>query len=125
MTHRVANVATTVMLVLVLILAPAGLAAKGKGPAPSTSATLVLSPTSVASGEVFMGSGCGYVIGKQVNVVVTSPTSQLFFGVGVDSGGCIMFRTGTGAAGQYTVQTYQKLKGRKQTLMASAPLTVY
>jgi hypothetical protein len=126
---RVAPVASTATLVLALALAPAALAMKigdGGGPAATTSrASLTLTPTSVASGDLFTGSGCGYVVGKQANVVVTSPTSQTFFPVGVDGGGCIMFRTGTGAPGQYTVQTYQRLKGRKQTLMASASLTVY
>ena len=124
MKHRVAHVASIVALVLALVIAPAALAARG-GSGAGTAATLTLSPSSVASGDVFEGSGCGYVVGKQVNVVVTSPTSQTFFPVGVDGGGCIMFRTGTGAAGQYTVQTHQNLKGRRQTLMASASLTVY
>lgn len=130
MDKRVAHVASIAALSVALILAPAALAVKtgenGGGPASSTGGpTLTLSPTSVASGDVFTGSGCGYVVGKQANVVVTSPSSQTFFPVGVDAGGCIMFQTGTGAPGQYTVQTYQRLKGRKQTLMASAPLTVY
>jgi hypothetical protein len=123
MNHRVAQVASIVPLVLALALAPAAIA--GKPRTASTAATLTLSLSTVASGEVFTASGCGYVVGKQVNVVVTSPTSQTFFPVGVDGGGCIMFRTGTGAAGQYTVKTYQRLNRRKQTLMASAALTVY
>ena len=123
MNHHVAQVASIVPLVLALALAPAAIA--GKPRTASTAATLTLSLSTVASGEVFTASGCGYVVGKQVNVVVTSPTSQTFFPVGVDGGGCIMFRTGTGAAGQYTVKTYQRLNRRKQTLMASAALTVY
>lgn len=123
MKHRVAQVVSIVALVLALVLVPAAIA--GKPRTGSTAATLTLSPSTVASGEVFTASGCGYVVGKQVNVVVTSPTSQTFFPVGVDGGGCIMFRTGTGAAGQYTVKTYQRLNRRKQTLMASAALTVY
>jgi hypothetical protein len=126
---RVAHVASTARLVLALVLAPVALAMKigaGGGRAATTSvASLALSPTSVASGDLFAGSGCGYVVGKQVNVVVTSLSSQTLFPVGVDGGGCIMFRTRTGAPGQYTMQTYQRLKGRKQTLMASASLTVY
>ena len=131
MNKRVAHVASIAALSVALILAPAALAVKtgengGGGPAPSAGGpSLTVSPTSVASGDVFTGSGCGYVVGKQVNVVVTSPTSQTFFPVGVDAATCVMFRTGTGETGQYTVQTYQKLKGRKQTLMATASLTVY
>ena len=129
MNHRVAHVASIVALLLALVLTPAAVAAKtgengGRGPSDATSSRLSVSPTSVPSGGVFTGSGCGYVDGKQVNVVITSPSSQTFFPVGVD-GGCIMFRAGTGEPGQYTVQTFQKLKGRKQTLMGSASLTVY
>ena len=130
MNHRVAHVASIAALVLALVLAPAALgmkSAENGGPNATSSGvpTLTLSPNPVAYNEIFTGTGCGYVVGKQVNVVVTSPTSQTFFPVGVDGSGCIMFRSGTGSAGQYTVQTYQKLKGRKQTLMASASLTVY
>ena len=130
MNDRVAHVASIAALVLALVFAPAALAVKtGENGGPhatsSSSPSLTLSPTSVASGDVFSGSGCGYVVGKQANVVVTSPSSQTFFPVAVDGSGCIMFRSGTGEPGQYTVQTYQKLKGRKQTLMASASLTVY
>ncbi|MGH2932047.1 MAG: hypothetical protein ACRDKK_04215 [Gaiellaceae bacterium] len=130
MNHRVAHVASIVALLLALVLTPAAVAAKtgengGRDVSDATSSRLTVSPTSVASGDVFTGSGCGYVVGKQVNVVVTSPSSQTFFPVGVDGGGCIMFRTGTGELGQYTVQTFQRLKGRKQTLMGSASLTVY
>ena len=129
MKHRVAHVASIAALVLAIGLTPAALAAKGGNGGPDSSGAassrLSVSPTSVPSGAVFTGSGCGYVVGKQANVVVSSPSSQTFFPVGVDAGGCIMFQTGTGGPGQYTVQTYQKLKGRKQTLMGSASLTVY
>lgn len=129
MNKRVAHVASIVSLSLALIVAPAALAMKtgengGRADSDAVSSRLSVSPTSVAAGGLFTGSGCGYVAGKQVNVVVTSPSSQMFFPVGVD-GGCITFQAGTGEPGQYTVQTFQKLKGRKQTLMGSASLTVY
>ena len=129
MNKRVAHVASIVALTLALVAAPAALAMKtgengGRADPAADSSRLTLSPASVASGDTFTGSGCGYVDGKQVNVVVTSPSSQTFFPAGV-TGGCIMFRAGTGAPGTYTVQTFQKLKGRKQTLMGSASLTVY
>lgn len=130
MNKRVAHVASIVALLLALVLTPAAVAAKsgengGRDDSDAVSSRLTLSPTSVASGDVFTGSGCGYVVGKPVNVVVTSPSSQTFFPVGVNDSGCVMFRAGTGEPGQYSVQTFQKLKGRKQTLMGSASLTVY
>jgi hypothetical protein len=90
------------------------------------SATLTLSPTSVPSGGLFSGTGCGYTIGKQVNVSILSPSSSYFYPTGVDANGCISFGNYASEAGQYTVSTYQALSGgSKQTLMATAPLTVY
>ena len=110
-------------LVLVLALAPVALAARGHGGSTTGSAKLVVSPTSVPSGASFQATGCGYATGQQANVVVTSPSSRMFFPTGVDGNGCVSFGAWTSEAGQYTVAVYQG--GNKQTLMASAPLTVY
>ena len=113
-------------VVLALTLVPVAFAAKGShggGGGTTTSATLTLTPTSVPSGSDFQGSGCGYTTGQQANLVVTSPSSRMFYPVGVDSRGCVSFGAYTSEPGQYTVAIYQG--GHKQTLMASAPLTVF
>jgi hypothetical protein len=113
-----------VAAVLAFGLVPVALAGKGGGTTTS-SATLTVNPTSVAWGDSFQGSGCGYTQGKQVNVVVASPSSRTFFPTGVDGNGCIFFTAWSSDRGQYTVSTYQSSNGGKQRLMASASLTVY
>ncbi len=122
---RVALTAAT--LVLVLALVPGAMAGKGRpgGGGTTGSATLTVSPTSVPSGGSFQGSGCGYKTGQQANVVITSPSSRTFFPTGVAGNGCVAFGAWTSEAGQYTVAIYQSGNGGKQSLMASAPLTVY
>jgi hypothetical protein len=113
-------------VVLALTLVPVAFAAKGGGGgggSTTTSATLTLTPTSVASGSSFQGAGCGYTAGQQANLVVTSPSARMFYPIGVDSRGCVSFGAWTSEPGQYTVAIYQG--GHRQTLMASAPLTVY
>jgi hypothetical protein len=104
---------------LVLVLAPAALA----GPSTAPSATVTASPNPVAAWSQYTLGGCGYVAGKQVNFVING---GMFFAAGVDDNGCIIpFTQGSDAAGTYTIKTYQHLKGRKQTLMATTTLTVY
>jgi len=120
------RVAQFFVVVIALSLVPVALAGKGGGGGGgggTTSATLTLSPTSVPSGSSFQGSGCGYTTGQQANLVVASPSSRMFYPIGVDSRGCVAFGAWTGEVGQYTVSIYQG--GHRQTLMASAPLTVY
>ena len=113
---------------LALVLVPVALAGKGGKPGGSGgttgSATLTVSPTAVASGGSFQGVGCGYKTGQQANVVINSPSSRTFFPIGVDGNGCISFGAWTSEAGQYNIQIYQSAGG-KQSLMASAPLSVY
>jgi hypothetical protein len=114
------------LLVLALTLVPVALAGKGhSGGTTSTPATLTVTPGSVPSGGSFQASGCGYRTGQQANVVITSPSSRTFFPIGVDGNGCVAFGAWTSEAGQYTVAVYQSSNGGKQSLMASAPLTVY
>jgi hypothetical protein len=129
---RVVRIAlSAVLAALVLVLVPGAFAGKGGnggngGPGGGSSgATLTLSPTAVPSGASFLASGCGYTAGKQVNVVISSPTYDQFWPAGVDANGCVSFGGWTGQPGAYTVSTYQQLKGHQQTLMASASLTVY
>jgi hypothetical protein len=125
-THKFAFLAA---FALVLAVVPVAFAAKGGKPSggggtTTGAASLTVSPTSVPSGASFSGWGCGYTTGQQANVVVVSPSSRMFFPTGVDSTGCIAFSAWTSEAGQYTIEVYQS-GGRKQILMASAPLSVY
>jgi hypothetical protein len=121
-------VGLTLGFALVSRHAPAGaggvLAARGGHPT-STSATLTLSPNPVAAWSSFRGTGCGYTVGKQVNVNVDSPYWKAGFPVGASDSGCIAFTFWVDGAGSYVVKTSQALSGRKQTQMARITLTVY
>jgi hypothetical protein len=116
----------TVALVLTLVLVPVALAGKGGngGSGSASSATLTLSPNPVASWSPFWGSGCGYTVGKQVNIVVNAPSWNAGFPVGVDGSGCIQFQFWVDGPGTYGVKAMQSSKGNKQTVLASASLTV-
>jgi hypothetical protein len=112
-----------------LALAPVALGAKGGngggGHAGSgSSATLTLSPSPVPSWSSFSGSGCGYTVGKQVNIVVNSPYWNAGFPVGVDTLGCIQFSFWVDGPGTYGVKAMQNLSGSRQTVLATATLTV-
>jgi hypothetical protein len=119
-------VAVTVGFALVSRAAPAGatgvLAGRG-GHANATSATLTLSPNPVAAWSSFRGSGCGYTVGKQVNISVSGPDWKAGVPVGVDASGCMSFTFWVDGPGSYTVKAMQNLSGRKQTTLASAILT--
>ncbi|HXF97486.1 MAG TPA: hypothetical protein VNJ46_02615 [Gaiellaceae bacterium] len=116
-------VAVSALALVALVLVPASIAGRGgNGTSSATEATLSISPNPVAAwGAQYWGSGCGYVVGTQVNVLVNKGT---FFPAAVDANGCISFTWYTGAPGTYLVETYQRLKGRKQTLMASTTFDV-
>lgn len=114
------------MLVLTFVLVPSALAGKGGNNSGGTtsSATLTLSPNPVASWSAFWGSGCGYAVGAQVNIVVTSPYWTAGVPVGVDGNGCIRFQFWVDGPGTYGVKAMQGSRGNKQTVLASASLTV-
>jgi hypothetical protein len=114
------------VLLVAVVLAPVALAGRG-GTHGSAAADpgLTVTPTSVAAGDVYHASGCGYDPGAPVNVVVYSPSAEFFFSVPVDGSGCISFGDYTSEAGQYTVNTYQAGTGNRQRLLASAQLTAY
>ena len=120
------HLATTVVLVLTLVLVPSALAGKGGNNSGGTtsSATLTLTPNPVASWSAFWGSGCGYAVGAQVNIVVTSPYWTAGVPVGVDGNGCIRFQFWVDGPGTYGVKAMQGSRGNKQTVLASASLTV-
>jgi hypothetical protein len=113
------------VLVMAVAFVPAALAGRGgnHGSAAAASPNLTLSAASVAAGDPFQASGCGYTQGQPVNVTLNSPSAQYFFSVGVDGNGCVSFGYYTSEPGQYTVNTYQSGNGGKQTLLASALLT--
>ena len=112
------------VLVMAVAFVPAALAGRG-GTHGSTTAdpNLTLSATSVAAGDPFQASGCGYTQGQPVNVTIDSPSAKYFFPTAVDGNGCVSFGFWTSEAGQYTVNTYQLGNAGKQTLLASALLT--
>jgi hypothetical protein len=112
------------VLVMAVAFVPAALAGRG-GTHGSAAAdpNLTLSASSVAAGDPFQASGCGYTQGKPVNVTIDSPSAEYFFSTGVDGNGCVSFGFWTSEPGQYTVNTYQSGNGGKQTLLASALLT--
>jgi len=111
-------------------LAPAAPAEKrgngagGHGGTGGSSATLTLSPNPVSSWSAFSGYGCGYTVGKQVNIVVNSPYWNAGFPVGVDADGCMKFQFWVDGPGTYGVKAMQNLSGNKQTVLATASLTV-
>jgi hypothetical protein len=132
MVGRLANtrlLAVAVICAALLALAPVALGAKGgnggSGQAGSgSSATLTLSPDPVTSWSSFSGSGCGYTVGRQVNIAVNSPYWNAGFPVGVDASGCIRFSFWVDGPGTYGVKAMQNLHGNKQTVLATATLTV-
>src|SRR2546427_11070873 len=93
------RVATAAVALVAMVLIPVALAGKGHGAGGGSSlpAGLTLSPASVASGDPFMASGCGYRTGQPVNVTVDSPSAQYFFSFGVDADGCV-------SVGVYTIE---------------------
>jgi hypothetical protein len=96
---------------------------RGGGGAASSAPKLTASPNPVAAWSQYSLSGCGYVTDKQVTIVINNGT---FFSAGLDGGGCLLpvswYASGPGS---YRIEAYQKLKGRKQTLMASTMLTAF
>jgi hypothetical protein len=134
-TSALRHIGVVVLVGLVLVLAPVTFAARGgdganhgNGPGGSggstSSATLTLSPNPVASWSPFWGTGCGYTVGQQVNIVVNSPYWNAGFPVGVDGNGCIQFQFWVDGPGTYGVKAMQSSNGNKQTVLATADLTV-
>jgi hypothetical protein len=119
-------VAVTLGLALVSRAGPAGangvLAGRGGGHTTATSATLTLSPNPVAAWSSFRGSGCGYTVGKQVNISVSGPAWKAGLPVPVNGDGCMSFTFWVDGPGAYTVKAMQNLSGRKQTTLATEVL---
>ena len=95
----------------------------GISQATSGGATLNVSPETVAAGDPFQFSGCGYDPSKVVDVTVDSPSAEYFFSVGSDAEGCIDSGFYTSEAGQYLVSVYQAQgNGNHDKLLASDSL---
>lgn len=114
MTRRITLAALLGALLLVLV--PAAVAGKPGG-STSTAATLKASPNPVPAWSQYSLSGCGYVTGKQVSFVVNTTE---FFATAVDSNGCLVpVKWWVSGPGSYRIDAFQRLRGRKQTLMAT------
>jgi len=97
--------------------------AVGARPSGSGSAAkLTASPNPVQAWAQFSLGGCGYVVGKQVTIVIDGGT---FFGAAVDGKGCLVpVSWWAGESGSQRIEAYQPLKGQRLTLMASTTLSV-
>ena len=91
------------------------------GGSSSTAAKLSASPNPVAAWSQYWLSGCGYVAGKQVTIVINNST---FFSAALDGNGCLLpVSWWASGPGSYRIAAYQTLRSRKRTLMASTMLT--
>lgn len=102
---------------------PGGNGNGGNGDNGAT-ATLAVSPNPVPAYGFFHAQGCGYVVGKVVNVYLLDGKTTRFGAVAVDANGCISFDWDTGAPATYKLEASQNLKGKTQTLMASTTFEV-
>ncbi len=118
------NALIAAVVIAAMAIVPVALAGRGgtHGSAAGVS-TLTVSSSSVAAGDKFTATGCGYAQDQPVNVTVDSPSAQYFFPVSVDGNGCVAFGEYTSEAGVYTVKTYQAGNGGKQDLLATATVT--
>ncbi len=97
----------------------------GNGGNGGSSATLAVTPDPAPLYGFVHAEGCGYVVGKAVNIYVQNGGGGTrFFAVGVYDNSCISFDFYVGSAGDHTISAYQNLKGKQQTLMASDTFTV-
>ena len=124
MSRRAALLALAAVLALGLVgSSVASPVDKGRG-APRTSgggsssgATVTASPNPVAAWSAYTISGCGYIVGKQVTIVINNGT---FFAVAVAANGCMTPTTWWASGpGSYRINAYQRPRGRKQILMAT------
>jgi hypothetical protein len=131
MTSRLTVLASLVVFLALLVAGPSfagrvegdGTSAQRRGgTSTSTAANLTASPNPAQAWSEYWLRGCGYVVGKQVTIVINNGT---FFGAAVDANGCLSpVSWWAGGPGSYRVDAYQKLKSRRQTLMATTMLSV-
>ena len=91
------------------------------GGSTSTPAELTASPNPVPAWSQYTLRGCGFVTGKQVSIVINGGT---FFSAAVDGAGCLVpVSWYVDGPGTYRIDGYQRLRGRKQILMATTMLS--
>jgi hypothetical protein len=106
------------------LIAGTAFAARG-GPVSGTArATLSASPSPAQAWASYRITGCGYVTGQNVNLVIQEPAAQAFYAAAPDGSGCIASTFWADGQGTYTIKAYQHLKGTKQTLMGATTLAV-
>lgn len=123
-----------ILLILVAVVAlgvTPSLAGGGKGHGHEhrgkpLAATLTVSPENPlwAWGQEYEVSGWGFKGSTSVNIVMSAPFCCRFFTVPADVGGNVWFRTTTGQPGTYEIDAYQRLNGKKLTLMGTVSFGV-
>jgi len=120
------------ILVAVAVLGAApSLAGGGKGHGNGhggkpLAATLTVSPENPlwAWGQEYEVTGYGFKGSTSVNIVMSDPFCCRFFTVPADADGNVWFRTTTGQPGTYEIDAYQRLNGKKLTLMGTVSFAV-
>jgi hypothetical protein len=125
-TRRLLGAAAEAMVITSLIFGLiAGSAMAAKGGKGRTSASLDVSPDVVAPyGVQFDVTGSGFRPGISVNIVISSPNCCAFTTVDTDGSGAVWFLWTSGDPGTYKIDAYQRLNGKKLTLMGSTTFQV-
>lgn len=117
------------LLALVLVASPGSSAPKGgKGAAGKDGGSIVALAVGPDPAEAYVDdltvTGCGFRPDALTDIVVRMPRADHFFSVETDGSGCLSFSTLAGQAGDYTVDAYQLLKGKRPTLVGQGTVTV-
>lgn len=97
----------------------------GQGGGGKVAASLVVAPDPVdAYGVNYVVTGSGFKASTPVNIVLSMPSCCAFFTVSADASGDVYFTYTTGAPGTYEVDAYQRLNGKKLTLVGSSTFSV-
>lgn len=122
-THVFGAVAEGALIALLVTSVVAGVALAGK-PAATGPGSITVTPNPVALGTTYHVAGSGFKPDLAVNINLAQPYCCRAFTVIADSSGNWAFETGTNLAGTYKVDAYQRLNGRKLTLMGSTTFVV-
>jgi hypothetical protein len=111
---RLRNLVAGAAVALAVVTATAGAATLDPTP----------NPAAANGGEVWV-LGCGYVVGKSVDMAIYGPDAIISYRVAVDASGCVYpSRFWTSSPGEYGIDARQSLRGKKQVLMGAATLMV-
>lgn len=129
--RRHALVALLVGLLALLLAATPSLSAPksgkggGGGKGGSSLVALAVGPDpAVAYVDRLEVSGCGLRPDRLTDIVIRMPEADHFFSVETDSSGCLAFSTLAGQPGDYTVDAYQLLKGKRPTHVGQGTVSV-